>query len=140
MKARLLAIILFIVASSTSEAEPIVCITKDNNTVVVTMTVPHPKEALVQRPTGETVWLQADDELAHKQIENFESLEKWTITSTTLGTVFIDGIPKTEPIIKEKGRYHLYIADNTETERDNTYFIECYFEIRENKRDGETTK
>ena len=119
------------VSSFTTEAEPIACITKNDNTVVVKMTLPHPKEALVQRPSGKTVWLQADDKLAHEQIENFEFLEKWTITSTTVGTVFTDGIPKEEPIIKEKGRYHLYIADNTETERENTYFIECYFEIRE---------
>jgi IS30 family transposase len=25
--------------------------------------------------------------------------------------------------------YHLYLADNIETEKENTYFVECYFEI-----------
>lgn len=42
-----------------------------------------------------------------------------------------------EPILTGAGKYHLYIAENTETERNNTYFIECYFDIGEethNKR------
>ena len=129
LKARLVVFVLLFVASFASGAEPPVCIARDNNAVIVKMTSPHPKQALVQRPDGTTVWLQAYDELAHEQIENFESLEEWTITSTTPGTVYVDGEPVAEPVIRGSGRYNLYIADNTETEPENTYFIECYFEI-----------
>lgn len=129
MKTRLFVLVLLFVSSSPLEAAPLVCIVKDDNTVVVEMKSPHPKQALVQRPDGTTVWLQAYDELAHEQIENFESLEEWTITSTTPGTVYVDGEPVAEPVIRGSGRYNLYIADNTETEPENTYFIECYFEI-----------
>ena len=123
--------VLLAVFACASAATPIVCTTKGNNTVVVEMTVPHPKEAIVYRPGGTIVWLQAYDQMAHEQIENFALLEKWTITPSTQGTVYIDGVPTVEPVIKEKGRYHLYIAENTETEKENTYFIECDFDIRE---------
>lgn len=113
----------------TAEAASLECIKEDNNTILIKMELPHPKEALVQRPDGDTVFLQVEGSLAHKQIANFENLEEWTITLSTLGTVYRDGEAIAEPIISGSGRYHLYIADNVETERENTLFIECYFEI-----------
>jgi len=93
------------------------------------MAIPHPKEALIQRPSGETVWLQHDDILAHQQITNFENLQEWKIDANTIGTVYKNGKPFIEPVFDGKGIYNLYIAENTETERENTYFIECYLEI-----------
>ncbi len=95
------------------------------------MIAPHPEHALVHRPNGETVWLQTSPAYIHKQIENFGALETWVITPETKGTVWIDGKPVVQPIIQGNGRYHLYIADNPETEPENTYFIECYFVIEE---------
>lgn len=45
--------------------------------------------------------------------------------------MWIDGQAIVDPIIQGNGRYHLYIAENLETEPENTYFIECYFIIEE---------
>jgi len=121
-----LACILF---SFSIGAAPIECVKQGNNSIIVKMEIPHPKEALIHRPSGETVWLQYEDTHTHQQIANFENLQEWKIDSNTAGTVYKQGQPFIEPALDGKGVYHLYIAENTETERENTYFIECYFEI-----------
>lgn len=117
------------VFSASVGAGSIKCVEQENNAVIVKMEMPHPKEALIYRPGGETVWLQIEGALAHQQIEDFEYLREWSINSSTVGTVYKEGKPYVEPIINSKGIYHLYIANNIETEPENTYFIECYFEI-----------
>ena len=110
-------------------AQPITCTKEGNNVVSIRMATPHPGEALIHRPGGEVVWLQMPDGLAHKQLNNFENLGNWIIDSESLGTVYVDGTPEIQAIFDTTGRYHLYIAENTETEPDNTYFIECYFTV-----------
>lgn len=125
---RLVALVCTVFSASVG-AVPIECVEQENNAVIVKMEIPHPKEALIYRPSGETVWLQIEDALAHQQIANFEYLREWKIDLSTVGTVYKEGKPYVEPIINGKGVYHLYIAKNIETEPENTYFIECYFEI-----------
>lgn len=120
----------FLFIQSFVEAKSIECESTDGKSVVVRMVAPHPKEVIVNRPDGETVWVQMADGLLHKQIPDFENLEQWIIDSETVGTVYIDGRPEIQPIIKDRGRYNLYIAENVETEPENTFFIECYFEIK----------
>ena len=115
--------------ASSAFAQPITCQKEDNDVVSIRMVTPHPAEALIYRPSGETVWLQMPDGLAHRQIDNFENLSHWIIDSESLGTVYVDGIPEIQSVFNTTGRYHLYIAETTETEPDNTYFIECYFTV-----------
>jgi hypothetical protein len=110
-------------------ASPIDCKVSDENTIIVTMETPHPNHALVHRPSGKTVWLQTSPEFIHKQLKNFSELKTWIISPDSKGTVWVNGKATVQPIIKGEGRYYLYIAENTETERENTYFIECYFVI-----------
>ena len=117
--------------ASISYASPIDCIVADESTVIVTMEIPHPNHALVYRPGGETVWLQTSSEYIHKQVPNFSELKIWVISSESKGTVWVNGKVTVQPIIKGKGEYHLYIAENLETEPENTYFIECYFVIED---------
>ncbi len=112
-----------------SYASPIDCKVTDESTVIVTMEIPHPNHALVYRPNGETVWLQTSSEYIHKQVLNFSELKILVISSESKGTVWVNGKVTVQPIIKGKGKYHLYIAENLETEPENTYFIECYFVI-----------
>lgn len=112
-----------------SHASPIDCKVTNESTVMVTMKIPHPNHALVYRPSGETVWLQTSSEYIHKQVPNFSELKIWVISSESKGTVWVNGKATVQPIIKGKGEYHLYIAENLETEPENTYSIECYFVI-----------
>ena len=121
--------LVFTVFSASVGAAPIECDEQENNAVIVRMEIPHPKEALIYRPSGETVWLQIEGALAHQQIANFEYLREWKINLSTVGTVYKEGKPYVERIIDSKGIYHLYVAKNIETEPEDTYFIECYFEI-----------
>ncbi|MFW9845847.1 MAG: hypothetical protein ACFFD6_03800 [Candidatus Thorarchaeota archaeon] len=128
MKIAVTFFILFI--SGIVYADPITCNVASDGEVNISMIAPHPEHALVHRPDGETVWLQTSPEYIHKQIENFGALETWVITPETKGTVWIDGKASVQPIIQGNGKYHLYIADNLETEPENTYYIECYFVIK----------
>lgn len=118
-------------ASGFVHADTITCNVTSNGDVHISMIAPHPEHALVYRPNGEIVWLQTSPEFIHKQIENFGALEKWVITPETKGTVWVDGKAIVQPIIQGNGKYHLYIAENPETEPENTYFIECLFFIEE---------
>ena len=123
-------IIFILLAIGTVSASPIECVQdKTSKTILITMRVPHPKHALVYRPDGSTVWLQTSTDFVHEQTSDFGNLSKWQITSSTVGTVWIDGKATTQKVIKGKGVYHLYIAENLETEPENTYFIECYFTV-----------
>ena len=128
---KITATFLILFSSGFVHADTITCNVTSNGDVHISMVAPHPEHALVIRPNGETVWLQTSPEYIHKKIENFGELEKWVITPETKGTVWIDGQASVDPIIQGNGRYHLYIAENLETEPENTYFIECYFIIEE---------
>lgn len=130
---RLLVTIFLLFLANAGQAAPIRCDVVDGNTVVVTMKTPHPEEALVYRPGGETVWLHTSAQYLPKGTERFGDLGKWVISPDSTGTVWVDGKATVQPVIKEQGRYHLYIAENAETEPENTYFIECYFVIGKNQ-------
>ena len=121
----------------TVQASAINCKVTDKGNVIVTMKPPHPNHALIYRPDGEVIWLQSDPEYVHEQIPNFSKLKTWVITPESKGTVYVDGKPTIQPIIKGKGKYNLYIARNLETEPENTYFIDCYFVIDHYKNPGQ---
>jgi len=112
-----------------SYASSINCQVTNEGTVTITMTAPHPNHAMMKRPDGETVWLQTDPEYVHEQIPNFSELKKWVITPESNGTVYVDGKATVQPIFRGNGKYYLYIADNLETEPENTQYMYCYFLI-----------
>jgi hypothetical protein len=93
------------------------------------MVTPHPEGAILMRPDGQVVYLQGSPPLLHTPIPHFGNLGEWLLSSDSVGTIYTDGEPAIGPVIFGPGRYHLYVADNIETEPENTYFIECYFEI-----------
>ena len=128
---KLFATLIAIIFAGIVHANPISCNVTSKGNILVAMEVPHPKHALIHRPAGETVWLQSSSSFVHKQIDNFSNLKNWVITPESKGTVWVNGKATAQPIINGKGKYHLYIAENTETERENTYFIECNFYIGE---------
>jgi len=70
-----------------SHASPIDCKVTNESTVIVTMEIPHPNDAIVYRFSGETVWLQTSSEFIHKQVPNFSELKIWVISSESKGTV-----------------------------------------------------
>ena len=126
---KIISTILMLSFSCFALADPIFCNASSNGDVHITMKAPHPQHALVHRPSGETIWLQTSSDFIHKQIDHFETLETWVLNAKSQGTVWINGKATIQPIFQGNGKYHLYIAENTETERKNTTFIECYFYV-----------
>lgn len=112
-----------------SFADPISCNLSSNDEINVSMSIPHPEHALVKRPNGEIVWLQTSPKFIHKQIEDFGNLATWVVNTESKGTVWVNGKAMIQPILNGAGKYHLYIAENTETELENTYYIECSFTL-----------
>jgi len=131
---KIFSTILMLSFSCFAYASPISCDVSSSGDAHITMKVPHPEHALVHRPSGETVWLQTSSDFIHKQIDNFETLDAWTLTSKSQGTVWVNGEATIQPIFQGNGKYHLYIAENTETERENTVFIECCFYVEETEK------
>lgn len=73
------------------------------------------------------------DDIEHKfpESEDFSNLGTFDITSQSRGTVYENGQPKLVPILDGPGRYHLILAENVETELDNTFYQECEFTLDE---------
>ena len=112
-------------------AQQINCkVNEAKDSVFVSMKIPHPNNALIGRPNGETVWLQTSAEYLHEQIKDFANLKTWTIDKDSLGTVFVDGKASVQKIFNGSGQYQLYIADDLETEPEETNHSFCNFEIK----------
>ena len=102
----------------------------DEVAVEVSITTPHPKEMILWRPDKTTAWLQLEGiPYPFPTTRDFQNLSSFVISSKSRGTIYANGTPKHLPILNVAGTYRLIVADNTETELDNTYFVECSFEI-----------
>ena len=113
-----------------AKGESLECHTKSDGSISIHAKVPHPNNALIHRPEGKTVWLQTSPHFVHKQMNNFSQRSNWIINKQSMGTVWEAGVATKQSIIKGKGKYHLYIAENLETEKENTNFVECYFIVK----------
>ena len=99
--------------------------------VHVSIGTPHPEEMLLRRPDESYVYLQSAD-VPHKfpETDDFQNLRYFVIDSLSRGTEYgNDGNPRSAPILGDDGKYWLLIAENIETELENTLFFECSFEV-----------
>ena len=123
-------ILYILLYSTTAYASPIDCtVDNDTKTVTIKMSTPHPNHALIYQPDGTVVWLQSGPEYIHPQLKDFSHVAVYEITQESVGTVWNDGGAAIEKVISGSGRYHFYVADNIETEPENTYYMECFFTI-----------
>lgn len=129
MQMKLPILLLVLILPYKAFSAPIDCVVESDRSVSIRMSTPHPKEALIHRPNGDVVWLQLEGQLRHKEIENFESVGNWKLTPESKGTVYSNGEAAIQNVINSNGKYYLYIAENTETESENTSYIDCYFSI-----------
>ena len=113
-----------------SKADEITCAVEPNGSVVIEMSHPHPGEAVVRRPTGETVWLQSETEFVAEQGQNLPAATRIMLRPDSLGTVWVDGKAEVQRVVSGAGEYKFYAAENVETEPDNTYHVECRFYIQ----------
>jgi len=123
-----------------SDAEPALdCVVKTVGgelTVAVTMKTPHPAEMLVNTPDGQSLFLRAADiPFQYPNTNDFESLESFTLNRISRATWFNDwGEPEAALILGPGGTYEIVLADNLETERENTLSFTCEFTIEKNNR------
>jgi len=90
----------------------------------------HPKHMVIHPPYGPTIWLVGGFGKFHLYDEpEFKGMTEFTLTKNTLGQSWDDGRDVTTSVFPVIGEYELYVADNIETEPDNTYWIRCNFEI-----------
>jgi hypothetical protein len=126
-----LAVILAPVSGADPAMDCVVNTVDGEITVVVTMKTPHPAEMLVSTPDGQSLFLRAADiPFQYPKTNDFENLESFTLNRKSRATWFNDwGEPEAELILGPSGTYEVVIAENLETERDNTNLLICEFEI-----------
>ncbi len=104
----------------------------DNPKVSINIQTPHPKEMLLRRPDGSFVDLQGDFVPFKFPVDKgFENLGAFVIDTSSTGTEFEDGVEKSAPLLRGAGTYYLLVAENTETELENTLYFDCEFDIHE---------
>ena len=99
------------------------------NIITLSLPIPHPKKMSVRTPAA--TWFviyDPSEQISHIASPNFSTATSLDIDiNSQLGTTWIDGNKQIEPIFKEKGEYLIYLADNLETEPENTFhFSEKY--------------
>jgi len=94
------------------------------DTLSITMPLPHPKELAVRAPDGRWFYLQVEDEGAGEMLmpsEQFSTLQKLELnTGQLVARYWDDGKAMRAKIFTQTGDYLIYMADNLETEPENT--------------------
>lgn len=93
----------------------------------ISLPVPHPKELAIKSPDGNWFYLHVENEGASEMLmpkEQFAVLTKLDFDTSKLEARFWDdGKAKRGKVFTKTGKYLIYMADNLETEVDNTLFF-----------------
>ena len=83
----------------------------------------HPKNISVRSPSNKWYSIQDDDEgIFIISLEKYNSATELKINSKTLdGITWVNGKRVKEKVFKESGEYLIYMANNLETEPENTF-------------------
>ena len=94
----------------------------------------HPQQLAVRNPSGRYIYLVADD-IPYRLMSEAEfalahSLELHN--QSTFGTMFVEGKPVHSQAFSDPGVYLVYLADNLETEPENTNSVAIELEYKWN--------
>ena len=127
---------LFLIDCSPNQAECFndnkICpsIAKQNHELSINLETGHPKELAIIRPNGEWVYIVYDDQVADDNFFDFERQTQFDFNFGELvGDVWNEGIQSRERVYAGPGVYVFYIADNLETETENTIYMELQVQI-----------
>ena len=83
----------------------------------------HPKNIAIQTPSGLWYSVQSvDDKISIMPQEDFQGSTELTLDPQSLvGVTFKDGVRVQENVFTQYGKYLIYMADNLETEPENTF-------------------
>ncbi|VAW81812.1 hypothetical protein MNBD_GAMMA12-2003 [hydrothermal vent metagenome] len=94
------------------------------DTLSITLPVPHPKELAIKAPNGTWFYLHVENEGATEMLmpkEKFAALKELDLDTGKLeARYWDDGKAMRGKVFAETGTYLIYMANNLETEPDNT--------------------
>jgi hypothetical protein len=100
---------------------------RKDSKATLTLGAKHPKEFAIRRPDATWVYLAVAGEWS-ESIAEFATLSRFEFVPRDL-TGFDFGKGR-QPVFTVPGQYLFYFADNVETERDNTYWIDIAVKYR----------
>jgi len=98
---------------------------EEGSSIVVYFPAEHPSKMAIADPSGTYFYLQDGTDLnLVSPAGKFAQLDHWTLEAGQQGAVYVEGNKQTKRIFDRKGVYKLILADNLETEPENTNFFE----------------
>ena len=94
-----------------------------NDRIKITLPNPHPSGFAVRDPNGEWYYLQGDDSLPATFMppDTFAKIRDIEIIPSEVFAInYLDGEPRRSAVFHQTGEYLIYIADDLETEPENT--------------------
>ncbi len=98
--------------------------------LTIHMPRPHPKEFAIKAPDGTWFYLQTENEPAGEKLmssEKFAALQQLEFDTSQLEAQYWhDGMAKRNKVFTLSGEYLIYMADNLETEPENTTYFASF--------------
>jgi len=112
-----------VIESSALQASPDAFL--QGESVLLTFPQKHPKNLAVRNPDG--IWYSIhspDDEVSILTLDDYNTMTELVLHTQTLeGIAWINGVKRKEKVFEVKGEYLVYMADNLETEPENTFYF-----------------
>lgn len=103
-----------------------------NDTVKLTFPVSHPQNIAIKSPAGEWYTIHGESEsillMPDSEFKSATSIQLHL--SSVMGTKWVEGRAVNEAVFTEPGSYIIYMADNLETDPENTFFISNTIELK----------
>ncbi len=96
------------------------------DTLTIEMAIPHPLELAISDPNNNWLYLQFSDPDLPSNVppDEFAQMSELTLAvSSAEATRWIDGSPSKHPIFEAAGRYTIHLAENLETDAENTLYF-----------------
>lgn len=98
---------------------------KESTEILVNLPDNHPKKVAIISESGEYYYLQDEPEINYLGSEtSFDSIHEFILKQDQKGIVFRDGKKVETAIFLKQGLFRLIVADNLETEPENTNYLE----------------
>jgi hypothetical protein len=113
-------------AGSTDVSGPLHCdpqVLRPGDTLAIEMRIPHPLELAIVAPDGAYYYLQAADDSVPSQLSANEFAELAVVhidVDSATGIQWVNGKPTKRRIFEILGEYEVILAENLETEPENT--------------------
>ncbi len=107
-------------------------ITSPGETISLTFPQDHPAYLAIRDPAGAWYSIQSpDDDVMMLTPEKYSATTNLSLHTQTLeGVTWVEGVKTKELVFKTRGEYLVYMADNLETEPENTFHFMTYIQLK----------